>query len=98
MQERLEAVFREVRGTAYGFQDRDPKALTKLLELSRGDLPDTERRWRVALGEVGFRRCDAIHELATKWNAYTGAAPRANGAPVPAMAAGAIGSTGGFGA
>jgi hypothetical protein len=98
LQERLEAAFLEVRGDKYGFQRRDAKALTTILQLSAGDQAEAERRWRVGLGEVGFRRCDAIHDLATKWNAYTGGgAQRPSGAPVPAMAAGNLGRTGGFG-
>ncbi|WP_150106360.1 hypothetical protein [Anaeromyxobacter dehalogenans] len=83
LQERLEAAFREVRGSAYGFQPRDAKALTELLRLSNGDSAEVERRWRTGLDEAGFRRCDGMHELAAKWNAYSGAngAPRR---PVPA--------------
>lgn len=70
LQQRLEAVFRETRGGAYGFAPRDAKALTELLRLSSGDAAEVERRWRIALGEVGFRRADSMHELASKWNCY----------------------------
>ncbi len=78
--ERLGAVFLEVRGSAYGFQPRDARAITDLLRLSSGDLVEVERRWRVGLEEVGFRRCDTLHELAAvKWNAYCAAA-QAHGA------------------
>lgn len=99
LQERLERVFSEARhGAAYGFQPRDAKALTDLLRLSGGDDGETERRWRMALGEVGFRRCDTLHELATKWNAYTAPAAPANRAgPIAAMPAAAFsGRSGGF--
>jgi hypothetical protein len=76
LQERLEGVFLEVRGTSYGFNGRDAKAITELLRLSGGDVAEVERRWRAGLGDSGFRRCDTIHELADrKWNAYAGVAP-----------------------
>ena len=77
LQGQLEAIFRDVRGSAYGFQPRDGKAIADLLRLSGGDVPEVERRWRVALTENGFRRCDSIHELAAvKWNAYAPAAAK----------------------
>lgn len=85
LQERLEAAFREERRSAYGFQRRDAKALTELLRLSNGDAAEVERRWRVGLGEVGFRRCDALHELAAKWNAYSGTSGAAPRRPVAAQ-------------
>jgi hypothetical protein len=103
LQERLEAVFLDVRGKSYGFNGRDAKAITELLRLSGGDVGEVERRFRVGLAEPGFRRCDTIHELADrKWNTYAGVsasgAPITRGGPVPAMDAPAFDGTGeGFG-
>jgi hypothetical protein len=75
-------VFLETRGDAYGFQGgKDAKAVAELLRLSGGNEDEAERRWRVGLGEAGFRRCDTLHDLSTKWNAYTGGRAAAVGLP-----------------
>ncbi len=70
LQDRLEAVFREVRGSAYGFQGgKDAKAIANVLRWSDGDLDEVERRWRRGL-ELGGKwpGCATIAHLADKWN------------------------------
>lgn len=95
LQDRLEAVFLELRptGSGYGFHRRDAKAITELLAFSGGDIAEVERRWRMGLAESGFRRCDSIHELASKWNAYSapGESTRPGTRAAPAKAAPAAG-------
>jgi hypothetical protein len=73
--ERLASVFEQARGAKYGFTPRDAKAVTEIIAFANGSIEEAERRWRVALNGIGFRRSDAIYELASKWNAYVGEAP-----------------------
>lgn len=97
LQQLLEATFLELRGTAYGHQGgRDGKAVAELLRLSAGAADEVERRWRRALSLERYPGCASFTLLAHRWNELAATAPRANGAPVPAMAAGNLGQTGGF--
>jgi hypothetical protein len=72
----LEAAYREVRGSGYGFHKRDARAIAALLVLSGGDIEETVRRFRVGLVSDFKERVDCIWELEAKWNALS----RTNGA------------------
>lgn len=73
----LVSVYEEVRGTKYGFEGaKDARAVSRLLELSNGDMAEVERRWRQALTiQAGFLRANGIAHFASNWNAYPGASP-----------------------
>jgi hypothetical protein len=88
LQQRLEATYLELRGTAYGFQGgRDARGVTELLRLADGDALEVVRRWRRAL-ELGERwpGCASISVLASRWNELAGHA-RGGSAPARAGAA-----------
>lgn len=93
LQQRLEAIFSEVRGEPYVFGGgRDAKAISSLLHR---DVDEVERRWRRAL-ELGtkYPGCATIALLPGRWNELSAATPRANGASraaiIPASAADAM--------
>jgi hypothetical protein len=81
--ERLEHAFTELRGAPYRFDGgRDGKAVAALVPQGADEV---ERRWRMALAEQGYRRCDFIHELERKWNAYVGSTASSRGPQAPSL-------------
>ena len=74
--DRLENIFSEVRGVAYGFtHGKDDKAVTELLRLSGGDTAAIEARWRRALALSRFPGCGSLTGLVARWNDLAPAGP-----------------------
>lgn len=75
LQDELDAVFLELRGSAYAWSVDEQQATRRLLQLAQGDDGEIVRRWRNALSRARFPTCTGVKDLVRHWNAY--AAPEA---------------------
>jgi hypothetical protein len=75
LQDELDAVFLELRGSAYAWSMDEQQATRRLLQLAQGDTGEIVRRWHNALSRTRFPTCTGIKDLVRHWNAY--AAPEA---------------------
>lgn len=81
---RLDALFLEAKGRPYGWDGRDFKALSDVLEKPGATDEEIEARWVRGLRAEFRERCDTVWDLKDRWNALAGGArappPRAGGA------------------